>query len=469
MKSIKNLIKENKFENVLFIPVDDLRPELGCYGNKQIITPNIDKLAERGMVFQRAYCQQAVCGPSRASLLSGCRPDSVGNYDFNVRMRDHLPDVVSLPQHFKRNGYETVSVGKVYHHLDDDPQGWSKTPYRAHGDWKGRGYVTDEAIEKVKQFNEKNIKRKGLGPATEAADVPDNAYQDGKNLESMLEELRRLRDKKFFLAAGFTRPHLPFNAPKKYWDLYKREEINLANNPFVPEGVTKYSLHNFGELRGYFGIPDEGDISEEKARELIHGYYACVSYIDSLIGKLLNELERLNLQDKTVIVMWGDHGWKLGEHACWCKHTNFEIDTRAPLIVSVPGMKNNNCQTYALTEFVDIYPTLCELSGLEIPEHTAGKSFVSVLENPEREWKKAAFSQYPRGEVMGYSVRTGNYRYTEWQDFASGEVMARELYDHQIDPEENINVVKKDKYDEEIKKCSQYLILYKQDSTGLSE
>ncbi|MFW5980927.1 MAG: sulfatase [Halanaerobiaceae bacterium] len=458
MSSLKDLTKENEIENVLFIPVDDLRPELGCYGNDDIISPNIDKLAQEGMVFQRAYCQQAVCGPSRASLLSGCRPDTIGEYNYDVRMRDHLSEIVSLPQHFKENGYETVSVGKVYHHLDDDPQGWSKTPYRARGDWKGRGYLTDEAIEKMKQYKN-NTGRSGLGPATESAEVADNAYQDGKNLESMIEELRRLQDRKFFLAAGFTRPHLPFNAPKKYWDLYKREEINLADNPFVPDNVTKYSLHNFGELRGYLGIPEEGDVPEAKARELIHGYYACVSYIDSLIGDLLTELKRLGLREKTMIVLWGDHGWKLGEHACWCKHTNFEIDTRAPLIISIPGMEQKSNETYALTEFVDIYPTLCELCDLEIPEHTAGKSLVPVLENPQQKWKKAAFSQYPRqgGEVMGYSVKTENYRYTEWQDFSTGEVLARELYDHQVDRAENVNVAHKDEYKKVVEESSQIL------------
>ena len=405
------------------------------------------------MVFQRAYCQQAVCGPSRASLLSGCRPDTIGNYRYYVRLRDHLPEVLSLPQHFKNNGYKTVSVGKVYHNLDDDPQGWSKTPYRAQGDWKGRGYLTDEAIEKIKQGDSR-------GPATEAAPVKDEAYQDGQNLLSMIEELRRLQDERFFLAAGFSKPHLPFNAPQKYWDLYNRDEIDLADNPFVPEGVTEYSLTNFGELRNYFGIPDEGDVSEEKARELIHGYYVCVSYIDNLIGKLLNELKRLGLKENTAIIMWGDHGWKLGEHASWCKHTNFEIDTRVPLIVSVPGMDKSGCKTKALTEFVDIYPTLCELCGLEIPEHTAGRSFVPVLEKPGRDWKKAAYSQYPRegGDVMGYSVKIDeNYRYTEWQDFTSGEVLARELYDHNRDPQENVNVVGKEKYEKIVDRCSQKL------------
>lgn len=448
----------SKKMNVLFVAVDDLRPQLGCYGKEQIISPNIDKLAEEGLVFERAYCQQAVCGPSRASLLSGCRPDTIGDYYFGVRLRDNLPDVLTLPQHFKNNGYQTLSVGKIYHHNDDDLTAWSRPPFRAEGDWKGRGYLTDEAMSQI-MSGEGDNGRKGLGPAFEAADVPDNAYQDGKDLEQAIKELNRLKDDQFFLAVGFIKPHLPFNAPKKYWDMYKRDEIDLADNPFAPEGVTEFSLTDFGELRGYFGIPAEGEIPEEKARELIHGYYSCVSYMDALFGKLMGELERLGLKENTIIVLWGDHGWKLGEHGSWCKHTNFEIDTRAPLIVRVLGQKHKNTKTYALTEFVDIYPTLCELCDLEIPEHLEGTSFVPVLENPEIDWKKAAFSQYPRQNdtVMGYSVRTENYRYTEWQEVISGEVLARELYDHSIDSQENTNQAEKQEYKSIIKKMSEIL------------
>ncbi|MHC4542501.1 MAG: sulfatase-like hydrolase/transferase, partial [Planctomycetota bacterium] len=212
------------------------------------------------------------------------------------------------------------------------------------------------------------------------------------------------------------KPHLPFNAPKRYWDMYRPEDIKLADNPFIPKDAPSYATTNWGELRNYYGIPKKGPCSDELARQLIHGYYACISYIDAMVGRLLDELERLRLIDKTVIILWGDHGWKLGEHAGWCKHTNFELDTRVPMILSVPGMKTPGRRTKALTEYVDIYPTLCEACGLALPGHLEGLSMMPLLHHPDRQWKKAAFSQYPRGKVMGYTMRTRRFRYTEWQD-----------------------------------------------------
>lgn len=440
--------------NVLFVVVDDLRPELGCYGKKQIVSPNIDGLARDGLLFERAYCQQAVCAPSRSSVLSGCRPDTTRIYDLKTPLRQAMPEVLSLPEHFKNSGYETISIGKIYHHGKDDLRGWSKDPFRSKGDWKGRGYLTDEAIEAMKKNDEilqqQNNPRRGLGPAFEAAEVPDNAYHDGKDTDAAIAALKKLKDKKFFLAMGYHKPHLPFNAPKKYWDMYSPESIKLAENPFEPEGVTEYSLTNFGELRTYFGTPKEGPVPDDQARQLIHGYSACVSYVDAQLGRLLAELERLKLRDKTVIILWGDHGWKLGEHASWCKHTNFEIDARAPMILSAPGIKTAGEHTYALTEFVDMYPTLCDLCDLPIPEHLEGTSLVPLLEKPHRPWKKGAFSQYPRRDVMGYTVRTERFRYTEWKDRESREVKARELYNHQRDAQENVNVAGRGEYAEEI-------------------
>jgi len=449
-----NSLAQRDTMNVLFVVVDDLRPELACYGKKEIISPHIDELASEGMLFERAYCQQAVCAPSRSSVLSGCRPDSTRIYDLRTPLREIMPDVLSLPEHFKNNGYQTISIGKVYHHPEDDLQGWSEEPFRSKGDWKGRGYLTDEAIEAMKQndeiFQQQNNPRRGLGPAFEAADVPDNAYHDGKDTDAAIDALKKLKNKKFFLAMGYKKPHLPFNAPKRYWDLYQPESIKLAENPFEPEGVTEYSLTNFGELRTYFGMPKEGPVPDDLARKLIHGYWACVSYIDAQLGRLLRELERLNLRDKTVIILWGDHGWKLGEHASWSKHTNFEIDARAPLILSVPGIKTAGEHSFALAEFVDMYPTLCELCGLSLPEHLEGTSLVPLLERPERPWKTGAFSQYPRRNVMGYTLRTDRFRYTEWQDRESGEVKARELYDHQKDAQENVNAASRHEYAQEI-------------------
>lgn len=437
----------HKQMNVLFVVVDDLRPQLNCYGVDWILSPNIDTMAARGTVFERAYCQQAVCAPSRASVLSGCRPATTGIYDLQTPLRSVMPDVVTIPQHFKQHGYETVSIGKVYHHGQDDLEGWSRPPFRSEGDWKGRGYLTDEAIEVIKQTDAEQkamgSSRRGLGPAFEAADVPDEGYHDGKDAQAAIEALQELAtlDRPFFLGLGFHKPHLPFNAPKRYWDMYDPDAIPLAANSFEPEGVTPFSLTDFGELRGYFGIPEEGRVPDEIARKLIHGYAACVTYMDAQFGKVIDELERLGLRGNTAVILWGDHGWKLGEHDSWCKHTNFEIDARAPMLIQAPGYEGGQT-TDALVEFVDMYPSLCELCGLPVPEHTEGTSFVPLLADPDRAWKDAAFSQYPRrgGDVMGTTMRTDRYRYTEWRDTETDEVLARELYDHQKDPQENVNL-----------------------------
>ncbi|UCE48084.1 MAG: sulfatase [Phycisphaerales bacterium] len=447
--------------NVLFIAVDDLRPQLGCYGVKHIISPNIDRLAARGLLFESAYCQQAVCGPTRASLLSGVRPDTSKIYDNNTPVRKAMPRVTTLPEHFKNNGYETISIGKIYHHPSDDRQGWSAEPFRAgtfpDGIWKGRGYLTSTAIAQMKMYNKQFPAMKGRGPAFEAADVPDDSYPDGANVVHAIQELEHLKDKPFFLAMGLYKPHLPFNAPKRYWDMYRPEDIKLADNPFVPKNAPSYAMTNWGELRNYYGIPKKGPCSDKLARQLIHGYYACITYIDALIGRLLDELDKLKLIDNTVIILWGDHGWKLGEHGAWCKHTNFELDTHVPMILSVPAMKTAGRRTKALTEYVDIYPTLSEACGLELPDHLEGHSMMPLLANPERPWKKAAFSQYPRGRVMGCSMRTKRFRYTEWQDRPTGQIMARELYDHEKDPHENVNVAGESKYKQEIQQLSEML------------
>ncbi len=433
--------------NVLFIAVDDLRPELGCYGRKQIISPNIDKLAAAGTLFDRAYCQQAVCAPSRASLMTGCRPDTTKIYDLDTPVRKAMPDVLSLGQHFKNNGYVTMSMGKIYHHYRDDNRiGWSVPAWHPKGDWKGRGYLTAEAQKRILAPVPKGgggkVKR-GLGPAYEVADVADGAYPDGVTCEMALKQIRRLQARPFFLAVGFVRPHLPFNAPRKYWDMYDGAKIALPDNPNAPKGAPKFALTNWGELRAYVGVPKTGRLPEAQAKTLIHGYYACVSYVDALVGRLLDELNRLGLRDNTVVILWGDHGWKLGEYSRWCKHTNFELDTRVPMILSAPGHKPKQ-RTDALVEFVDIYPTLAELCGMEVPKHCEGTSMVPLLRDPKRPWKTAAFSQYPRGRLMGYSMRTERYRYTEWLERKTRKVVARELYDHTVDPGENTNVAGRD-------------------------
>lgn len=432
--------------NVLFVVVDDLRTQLGCYGVPWVKSPHIDALARESLLFARAYCQQAICAPSRCSVLSGCRPDTTGIYDLQTPLRTGMPSVLSLPEHFRLNGYETVSIGKVYHHAQDDLQGWSKPPFQSKGDWKGRGYLTDEALEAISRCDAdlaaQGSARRGLGPPFEAADVADDAYQDGKDANAAIAELRRMAggDRPFFLALGFHKPHLPFNAPKTYWDLYDPAAIPLAANRFAPQGVTPFSLPDFGELRGYFGVPKKGDLPAELARRMVHGYCAAVSYMDAQLGRVLDTVKSLGLWENTAIVLWGDHGWKLGEHNSWCKHTNFENDTRAPLLARLPGMPGAGRITDGLVEFVDIYPSLCECCGLEIPAHCEGTSFAPLLVAPDRPWKQAAFSQYPRKHAMGYAMRTARYRYVEWLDRQSGALLARELYDHALDPQENVNV-----------------------------
>ena len=432
-----------KRPNVLFIAVDDLRPELRCYGHGQILSPNIDRLAAGGVLFERAYCQEAICAASRCSLLAGVRPDTTKIYGLRTPLRKGMPDVLSLPQHFKNNGYTTASLGKIYHHRDDDLVGWSKRPFREKGQWKGRGYLEAASLKAVASQKDATKRKKGVGPAFEGPDVADSAYPDGVNTELAIKQLRRFAagGGPFFLAMGYYKPHLPFNAPKRYWDMYDRSEIKLPTNTKAPEGSPAMALTNWGELRQYVGIPQKGRVGDALARELIHSYWACVTYVDALIGRLIAELERLKLRDNTVIVLWGDHGWKLGEYGCWSKHTNFELDTHVPMIFAGPGVQSAG-RTKALAEFVDIYPTLAELCGLAVPGHCEGTSLAPLFSDPSRPWKSAAFSQYPRGKVMGYSMRTDRYRYTRWLDRKTKKAVAVELYDHAKDPGENRNVVK---------------------------
>jgi iduronate 2-sulfatase len=435
-------------KNILFIAVDDLRTELGCYGIDQIKTPNIDRLARQGVVFNRAYCQQAVSSPTRTSLLTGLRPDVTKIYDLETHFRTTIPDVITLPQYFKSQGYYTTSFGKIYHAGLDDPLSWSeklKVPgYSMYALPANKELVASKKKAQAGKTSANAVAQYNalLGPAYECADVPDNIYGDGVITDcavALLKE-KRMKESPFFLAVGFFKPHLPFVAPKKYWDLYDGDKIDMAKNPFPPENVPKIALTEWTELRAYEDIPQLGPLTEGQARKLKQGYYACVSYTDAQIGRLLDELDRQGLTNNTIIILWGDHGWKLGEHGMWSKHTNFEDDTHAPLICSFPGQKTKGSHANGLVEFVDIYPSLCELAGLPLPSHLQGKSFVPLLESPNLPGKEAAFSQFPRGKkIMGYSMRTDRYRYTEWVD-TNKKVTAHELYDHQIDPLENKNV-----------------------------
>lgn len=431
--------------NVLFIAVDDLRPILGCYGDKVALTPKIDQLASGGTLFRRAYCQLAVCSPSRLSLMTGRRPDTIQVWDLGTHFRQVMPEVVTLPQHFKNHGYHTRSLGKILHGSGSpakDPPSWSESPrHDVTRDPKGR-YATAE-----------NLKGKGLKrAASESVAVPDEAYLDGKvcvDALRALEELKK-RETPFFLAVGFRKPHLPFCAPKRYWELYDRDAIPEPATSTHPEGAPELAVRSWRELEGYTDIPSDRKMTAAKVQELRHGYYACVSYIDALVGRLLDRLEALGLEEKTVVCLWGDHGFHLGEQGLWTKANNYELATRVPLIISVPGQKGPGAESRALVELVDLYPTLVAVCGLEEPEGMEGTSFAPLLENPDRPWKTAVFSQYPRarsghrhrghGDLMGYAVRTERYRYVEWRDWKTGTVEARELYDQDADPHEMTNL-----------------------------
>jgi iduronate 2-sulfatase len=432
--------------NILFIAVDDLRNQLGCYGDPVAITPNIDRLAKSGIVFNGAYCQQAVCGPSRASLLTGRRPDVTKVWDLKAHFRTALPNVITLPQYFKQNGYQSRCVGKIYHDPANlqDRISWSAPEIMAVTGKAGAKYVLDE-----------NTKAKGKAAAVECVDAPDSAYVDGKVCNAAIEVLRQIKDQPFFLAVGFRRPHLPFTPPKKYWDYYERNKIPMPQQTKTPENTPDIALHNSAELRGYIDIPDTGLIPTDKIRELRHGYYAGISYIDAQIGKLLDELKKEGLMNNTVIILWGDNGYHLGELDLWCKATNFEADTRVPLIISAPGQKNKGSHTNGLVELVDIYPTLAELAGLQVSKELDGISMVPLMKETERPWKKAVFSQFPRPwmykkepQVMGYTIRTKDFRYTEWQDFKDGTVKATELYNYQTSRFEEKNLAQSDQYKE---------------------
>ncbi len=433
--------------NVLFIAVDDLRPELGCYGSEVVHSPNIDRLANSGLIFNHAYCQQAVCLPSRASLLTGARPDSTKAWDLSTDFRRALPTIVTLPQLFKEHGYVSRAMGKIYHHGYDDDASWSMPtvfPKASHS--VGNRHLHED-------WPTIPLSKKGRGPAAEAIDGPDNCLHDGQLAEMAEAALAELngQEKPFFLAVGFIRPHLPFNAPTKYWDLYDRDKIPLASNPFRPRGAPEFAFPGGNETRSYAGTPSEQHYPDDHARFLRHGYYAAISYVDAQIGRLLDQLDQLGLRDNTIVVLWGDHGWKLGEHDAWAKHTNVENDTRCPLVISAPNMKNAGQKCDALVELVDVFPTLAELAGLPLPNHLEGTSMVPLMNAPDRPWKSAAFSQYPRQmgklNLMGYSMRTKRYRFTKWVHRGNpAKVEAVELYDHENDSQENTNVADDPQY-----------------------
>ena len=471
--------------NVVFILVDDLKPLINTFGEDQMITPNLDAFAEEGVVFTNAHAQQAVCAPSRISFMTGMRPDYTQILDLKTRMRDKVPSSLTIPEYFKENGYITAGLGKVLHGAkNDDPQSWTipfihdaDLPYNsgtgAPADFQYQNVKTkqlfDEIIAQKKDGKKLNVRRelKKLGgrPSVENEDVPDDAYSDGAIAIKSIALLKEFKDKNqpFFLTIGFRKPHLPFVAPKKYWDLYKAEDIKLAKYQDHAIGSPSYAYHNFGELKNYSDIrknlDQDGRVIPKKQRELIHGYYASVSYVDAQIGKVLNYLKKSGLEKNTLIVLIGDHGWHLGDHGLWNKHTNFEQATRTPMIILSPKAKKGIVNS-SPTELIDVFPTMCEIAGLSIPRDLQGVSLVPIINGTVSKIKNAALSQYPRNGKMGYAIRTDRYRYIEWRvgdykkskDYMHGKVDATELYDYKKDPLETKNLIDDPQYSEVIKK-----------------
>ncbi|MGY8768776.1 MAG: sulfatase, partial [Pirellulales bacterium] len=431
--SVSSVLAEETRPNVLFIAVDDLRPQLGCYGEKNIHSPNIDKLANSGVMFEKAYCMVPTCGASRASMMSGIRPSRNRFISYTAVAADDAPGMTTMNTQFKQNGYYTVSLGKVFHNPADNAQGWSETP------WRPKAESWYQRPENIKLHIE-NSKRPGKkrGPAWESADVADNAYADGMLAERAMADLQRLKEKDqpFFMAVGFLKPHLPFIAPQKYWELYDHDKIKIPSNYHPPRNAPKESIHSFGEMRSYAGIPAKGPVSDDTALNLIHGYYACVSYTDAQIGKLLRELDRLELTKDTIVVLWGDHGWNLGEHTLWCKHSCYETSMRIPLIIKAPKIEGGQTRS-GVVESIDLYPTLCQLAGIPQPKNLQGDSLVGYLKDAKAPWKTAAIGRFKDGDT----IRTADFRYTEYTD-KKGKQTAQMIYKHDIDPGENNNVVK---------------------------
>ncbi len=455
----KDTPKKPEAPNILFISIDDLRPELKAFGKSHIISPNIDKLAAEGTAFKNAYCNVPVCGASRASLLTGIYPTPTRYIDYKTRVDEEAPGVVTLPKYFKNNGYYTTAIGKIFHHPDDGTKGWTKETYRP-------DYPNTNAQQELWRdyqspenswTKELELPLGGAGPAWEAGQVHDTIYYDGKTTKLALKELEELAELKqpFFFGVGYIRPHLPFNAPKKYWDLYNPEDIELADNHYIPKDAPRDAWFNFPELRSYNNIANDSiPIPLDQARKLRHGYYACVSFIDAQVGMVIDKLKELNLYDNTIIVLWGDHGWNLGEHSLWTKMSCFKNALQSALIIKSPKIKGGMV-TKALASYVDIYPTVTEMAGLDRPQHLVGKSLVPVLKNPESEVNSYVFARWQNAET----IKNNRYAYTQYYN-KSGIVKDSMLYDHQKDPDENINRAYDPKHNGMIKELKKELEIH---------
>ena len=454
--------------DILMIAVDDLRPMLGCYGDPRAKTPNIDRLASRGVVFDRAYCQYAKCGASRLSLMTGLRPDAFGAFGHNNKVveafRKRRPDAVSMARWLKDQGYHTRGLGKIYHDGWDVESDWSEPPM------PGREKEMLEIYDRSNPEGPSIIADRWLCPVMQSPDVPDEHLFAGR---MTVEAIRILRErpegqKPLFLAVGYRRPHLPFVAPRRYFDLHQPNRSWLAKNPEPPKGSPvmawfngagyvggarkagltmpnppnreQAQLWNGYEMRSYMGVPNQGLLNVRLQLELLQAYAACVSYVDAQIGKLLDELESSGRLENMVIVLWSDHGWQLGEYSTWSKMTNFEVATRVPLIIAAPGIKP--ARTQNLAELVDLYPTLCELAGVDAPTHVEGESLAPVLRQPGKAITTTALSQHARynEKFMGRALRTDRHRFVAWFEKKSGRIVERELYDHETDPLETRNL-----------------------------
>ena len=435
--------------NVLFVISDDLRDELGCYGNDHIHSPNMDRLASEGTLMRHAYCQYAICGASRASLFTGRYPDQTGVYGNDTRFRELYPNLVSLPQHFTNHGYRTKGFGKLLHNAVFDPVSWNEPRSKV----LGPNYASPR-YKRGWQGNKTDPR-----PVFESPDVPDAAYQDGKTAQAAVSTIDRFgkTGEPFFMMVGFYNPHSPFNAPKKYWDLYDPSKIELATNQYRPRGTHRVAVQGAPYLRSYSNVPDQGNLPDDLQRQMKHGYYACISYVDAQLGMLLDALQRNGLDENTIVVFTSDHGYQLGEHNLWCKHSNFEIATKVPMIIYDPRQKIKGNQKEEICELLDIVPTLTELCGLPELETAAGKPIdLTNSESQEEIDLKFAYSRYHRRNHDGFSIRTKKFRYNEWWD-VDGNLVTRELYDHSNDPQENQNQVQNPDYKSEVKRLTRIL------------
>ena len=429
-KNTENKTSDIKPMNVLFVAVDDLRPELGCYGVSEIKSPNIDRLASEGVMFMRSYCNIPVCGASRASILTGTRPGRTDLWDYDCWISVDRPGIPTLGKWFKEHGYYTIHNSKVMHHQGDAPGSWDEEWWpKTTGSWRDYADPANIAMDTVEN----------RGPAYERINVPDEAYKDGTTAVKTIDDLKKLKEngKPFFLAVGFLKPHLPFNAPEKYWALYNEADIDMPENIHKPKDAPDVSMHNWGELRAYYGIPAKGPLTDAMAKTLKHGYYACVSYTDAQIGKVLAALDSLGLAENTAVILWGDHGWNLREHGLWCKHCNYETSLHTPLIMKVPGKARGKSK--AIVEYVDVYPTLCDICGIEKPGHLEGMSLEPILDDPSAPSDGLAVAKWHQG----VTVIRDNYFYTEWED-KDNKIFADMLYDHAVDSGENTNISLKD-------------------------